>query len=513
MSSNDNFLWGKFKNDERVIPVFRSVLFFSVIAHLYRYTNSLFNSDSLGIFRGGVDIPKQVGRGRWMQPIYLQFRGEITAPFLIGILALVYLTISIILMVKILNIRKRNSIILLCGLLCVSPTITITSAAYVLCIDLFMLSLLFSMITAYCLTIAETKYRYVIAVIFLTLSLALYQAYIGACMLVCLFWLIRRCIEEEDNKGSLKRAAVMLVVFVLSLGLYYLSFKVCNMISDASSHSYNSVASATVLSGDFHLFGMILGLYKSVIKYMVRPETFYSRIAGYVHILLLCVSAALVLLTVRTKSTGKRITVLFLLILSPLAAYFIYLLYGNTDTLLNFPLSMLYLGAVMFLELVPHDTEIKLKRSLSKVFTTLAAVLIFFGMVYSNQVYVKKMVEEKETLSLMTRVLYHMESTEGYIPGKTRVVFIGHLEYSDVIVHKLGYEDLHGRTLESEISINYYNNYRMYLNNIMGYPIDLVPSGDVWKYSSLQEVIDMPAFPYPGCTQMIDDTIVVKLSS
>lgn len=163
-----------------------SVLVFSVIAHLFRYTNTAFNADSLGVFRGGGDIVKQIARGRWLQPVYLFIRGQVTAPYLNGLLATLYLTVSIVLMVKILEIRNRLSILVLCGLFTVAPSITITNAAFVPWSDIFMLSLLFSMISGYFLTKETGRIRYLIGGVFLILSLSLYQAYISACALICL---------------------------------------------------------------------------------------------------------------------------------------------------------------------------------------------------------------------------------------------------------------------------------------------------------------------------------------
>ena len=500
------------KNDHStVFAVFYSVLIFSATAHLYRYVNSAFNSDSLGIFRGGADMLSQIGRGRWLQPVYLYVRGMISAPFLIGLMAALYLSLSILLMVKTLEITNRKSIVAICGLLSVAPAITISNASFVPWTDVFMLSLFFSMVSAYCMTAASVKHRYLIAIVFLILSLALYQAYVDACMLVCLYWLLRRSILGEDSRSVIKSAAIMALIFVVSFVLYYGSFWLaCSVFSVEASQKYNSVASATILSGDFRLFSLIRQEYKIVFRNIIRPKTFHSTIAGCIHALLLLVSAVLLFPSVREKKTWRIVMILLLVMLCPLASYFIYLLFGNESDLLVFPLSMLCLGVGMLFELVPSGFNERLKKMLFKTSYFFAGVLIFFGIVYSNQLYVKKDVEEQETLSLMTRVLYRMEETEGYVPGRTRVALIGSLQDSDACVKKPGYAS--GGTADYEISIAYYNNYRMYLTNIMGYPINLVDLNEAEKIGLQQTVMDMPAFPYPGCTMMVGETLVVKLS-
>ena len=507
-----SFILRAWKSDDRIKPIFISVFAFSIIAHLFRYTNSAFNSDSLGIFRGGVDIPKQIGRGRWLQPLYLYVRGSISAPYLIGMLATVYLALSIILIVKILEIRNPGRIVILCGLLSVAPSITITNAAYVPWADVFMLSLLFSMISAWFMTRTNVKCRYLLAAFFLVLSLALYQAYIDACMVICLFWLLRGCLTGEKIRNVIMSAAAMALTFAVSLLLYYGTFKICGLISTAFSDSYNSVANATILTGDFHLLHLIKEAYRGVLLLLLRPETFYSVFAGGIHVILILIAAVVFFLEVKTKDTGRIVISLFLFLLSPLAAYFIYLLYGSSDSLINFPIVLLYSGVIMLMELAPKNIGKGLVNSFSKAVVYLSCVLIFFGTVYANQLYLKKSVEEQETLSLMTRVLYHMEQTEGYVPGETRIALVGLLNDSDAVVTKPGYDTLEGRTKEMEISIMYYNNYRMYLTNIMGYPINLVDMDDAKKISLEQAVVEMPAFPYPGCTKIFGDIMVVKLS-
>lgn len=502
-----------FKLDERRKTIIQSVLFFSCIAHLFRYTNAAFNSDSLGIFRGGGDITKQIARGRWLQPLYLYLRGSISSPFLIGLLATLYLAISIILITEILEIKNNRSIIALCGLLSVAPAITISNAAFVPWTDIFMLSLLFSMIGAYWLTIAHGMHKNLIGGLFIVLSLALYQSYFDACMLICVFWLLRSCLSGDKTGNIIKSAAIMVLVFVLSLIVYYWSFRaVCAMILVQPSDSYNSVAATTVLSGSFNPLALIIETYLNVFRYVIRPETFHSTLAGCINVAFLLISAVLVLFFLKRKETDRIIIAFLLLAFCPLAAYFVYILYGRNDSLITFPVWMQYIGIAVLFEFEQPDMGKRIKEALSQTLFIFACILIFFGVVYSNQIYLKKNVEEQETLSLMTRVLFHMEQIEEYVPGETKVALVGSLLDSKAYTTKPGYNSLEGRTLKNEVAIMYYKNYRMYLSNILGYPINLVEQKEAESISQRKEAKEMPAFPSSGCTKMIGDTLVVKLS-
>ncbi len=501
------------KDDNRILLVFLSVLVFSAFAHLYCYTNMGLNSDSLGIFRGGIDIARQIGRGRWLQPVYHLFRGNVNAPYLNGLLATLFLSVSIVLMVKILEIRTRALIVILCGLFSVAPSITLTNAAYIPWSDIFMLSLLFSMISAYCLTESTGKLRYLVGAVFLFLSLALYQVYIDACMLICLLWLLRKSIMGESTCSITKNAAAMILTFAVSLGLYYVSFKlICSVMAITPSSGYNSVASATVLSAPRRIPGLTIKAYKNILAYIIHPETFHSTLAGWIHICMILIAGVFLYSAVKGKKPFRTAMILLLVLLCPLASYFIYLLFGRNDSLLTFPIVMLFLGIGVLYELVPSSAHGRLTEFLSKAAVLFSSALIFFGCVYSNQVYLKKNVEAQQTLSLMTRVLYHMEQADGYTPGETKVALIGSLQDSKILFHKQGYDSITGRTLEFDTSIQYYNNYRMYLNNILGYPINLVEQDDATIIGRQPEVAAMPVFPHSGCAMMLDDILVVKLS-
>ena len=81
-------------------------LFFMLILHGYRYVSLGFSHDSLA-FAWPDDLTWQLSLGRFMQPVYWAFRGSVGAPFLVGLLTCVYMTLSVYGTASLLKVRSR----------------------------------------------------------------------------------------------------------------------------------------------------------------------------------------------------------------------------------------------------------------------------------------------------------------------------------------------------------------------------------------------------------------------
>ena len=99
-----------------VRPVFLFTAVFSVLAHGYRYLSPSFSGDSMLLSQVGEEA-YQTSLGRFLQPVYWQIRGYITAPLTIGLFATVFLALSALIIVHLLRIRRPVYIALVCGVI------------------------------------------------------------------------------------------------------------------------------------------------------------------------------------------------------------------------------------------------------------------------------------------------------------------------------------------------------------------------------------------------------------
>ena len=101
-----------------------------------------------------------------------------------------------------------------------------------------------------------------------------------------------------------------------------------------------------------------------------------------------------------------------------------------------------------------------------------------------------------------------IELLEGYTPGETKVAFVGMLTANPYLSHRRP----EFTTVDSEVGLwgQYAVTYSMsaYITSYLNYPLLEDPT----DYSTIPEVQEMPCFPAAESVQMINGTVVVKLS-
>ena len=74
------------------------------------------------------------------------------------------------------------------------------------------------------------------------------------------------------------------------------------------------------------------------------------------------------------------------------------------------------------------------------------------------------------------------------------------------------YFDYSGAGVGSMFSATYYNTYRRFLMDIMGYPINIINHDEIVSFEEDDRVQEMGCFPATDSCKMIDGTVVVKFS-
>ena len=138
-------------------------------------------------------------------------------------------------------------------------------------------------------------------------------------------------------------------------------------------------------------------------------------------------------------------------------------------------------------------------------------IMLFDNCVYSNEVYLKKDLEYTSTLSAFTRIIDRMEQTDGYIVGETKVVIIGNLNLSLLSSDRKGFDNSNFESYN--FATTYYTIYNKYFEYVLGYPINLANVEEANKFACKKEIVEMPCFPEKGSIELIDNTLVIKLSN
>ena len=114
----------------------------------------------------------------------------------------------------------------------------------------------------------------------------------------------------------------------------------------------------------------------------------------------------------------------------------------------------------------------------------------------------------------MTRLVSDMEDVEGYEVGKTPVLILGIIDQNPASYWNQDLEIVSDPYVGTthHLAISYYGTYSNYFQNVLGYPVNIVPLKDVEGYLDDPQIQAMPVYPAQGSVQMINGVLVIRLS-
>lgn len=496
----------------------KDILLYSVIfwmaAHGFRFMNNLYTSDTLVcIFQD--DILWQRSLGRFMQPATMIFRGCFAAPWLLGIISIVFFTLSVYLISEILKIEDKVILFFICGILSCNVTITCALAGYTPWIDIYMTALFFAVFGVWLFT-KDKLMCYILGMVSFAVSMGFYQAYICPAFVLLAIVYIRELSEKKPDKAFWIRTGKTVAGVVLSGGLYLALYKLVLAIHHVEeANSYNSLSNIGSKEG-VSFMGLLAGTYERYVYYLTHQGTFVStyllgrRVSDAWDILMnICVIAValitiagLVIINKRNKSSVLQIILqAVLILLFPLFSNVIYIISGGMEYELM--IYGIYFVFVLFAVIVMKATD---KKNLKYIALIPAFLIVWHSVVFSNQVYMKIDMEDREALSICTRIAGDVCDTEGYVPGVTPVKIVGMLEYSPnhtpvIYLRDINIHGNYNSPFTYESSLPFYMNY--YLNEKMNFTDQEVSS----------EIVEqMPEYPEEGSIAFVDDVLVIKLS-
>ncbi len=505
--------------------IFFCTLLLGLAAHGYCYFNLLFSHDALHLVQDSNSAVAQIGLGRFLNPLYLQLRGSICSSSLIGILSLCYLTISIWLMIMLLDIKQKLLIFCACGILTANTAITFLNASYIGTADVYMLALLLSVAAAY--IAAQYRYGFLCSPILLCMSLGLYQSYLQVTVFLCMLSIVKLLLENKPIKTTIFTAAKLLFALLSGLLLYKAVFQYTLTLTGVDiMDSYNGLANV----GQFENLAALWQLTKQTwlypLQYYMTPQISNSQAIAVFNVILgvlLLLSLARILIR-RSSSPGKLLLLGCLIFLMPFGINVVYFIAnGMEHALMIYSFFLVYLFLLYTLDVnisIPAKKQNQEQTNTPQVFSDIprwiAVVclicVIFHNINFSNQLYLKKDLEFQSTLSVMTRIVDRMEQTDGYILGQTPVILVGSLYNSPLSQERPGFEEITGLGCSQNFSTTYYLTYQWYFEQILAYPIQLLDPDEASAFLQYHAVQSIPVFPQKGCCALLDDVLVVKLS-
>lgn len=509
----------KNENKKSFLFIMICTLLFGLVAHGYCYFNVNYSHDSLLIYQN--DFGWQISLGRFLHPVYLWGRGLFYTPTLVGFLSLLFIGVVCYLITQIFSIKNKTLICLICGVLVTNMSVTLLTATYILDVDIYMFSLLLSVLSVYVLK--KFKYGLFLSPFLLICSLGLYQSYFQVAIFLFMMIAVKDILDGKKFKDVFVDGVKEIVILLVSLIFYYLLFKWVLVLTNIEiSNSSNGLSTVGQYNNFFEIYNNIITACKYVFKWGVNPKIYHSNLIFSVNILMFIVSVFIIFyILFSNKVKFKNILLLLIiLILMPFGINFVgFISHGVEHELMIYSFYLFYVFVIMLLQMfinyIKNKNTIFNKKSVSKcssfIVCALFGILIFNSIIYSNQVYLKKDFEYQTTLFTMTRIVDRIEETDGYVVGETPVVFVGNIQDSKLYKERLSF-NLNEVGLGCDFSLTYYSTYQLYLNELLSYPITLLSESDAIEWSKKDEVKQMKSFPDVNSSKIIDDVMVVKLS-
>ena len=517
------------KLDVQIQPKLKKIalytLIFMVLLHGYRYVSLGFSHDSLA-FAWQPDLEWQISLGRYMQPFYWWIiRGRIAAPFIVGVLSYGYMVGSVYGVASLLDLKAKTSLFLLAGLMCGSLAFIALDATYSHTADVYMLALMLNIAAAWlCLRGRRRVPSVLAAVVLLVISTGLYQAYLQVFTALTMVWALLRLLKTDDRAipEAAARCAQSFLALMLAMALFFVGYYVVMAVTGVEAVSKaNSIGGMKVLSGAA-LVDMVKTTWKMPLWKLERLQGRIAPLARMLTAVVLMTGAAATIFTARRSrvSAWQALGMAVLALLLPFGMNWICLFCsGAVHDLMMYAYIVPLLAALAAnerawnLALADEGKQIgKKTRAAACVLPLAVLTLLFDRGIYANQIYLKKDLEYDTTLSVMTRVVDHIEQVEGYIPGETPVKFLGDIQRSKLAMTRPAFAHLGSLTgTEENYAITYGDTFWMYLEDVMGYPIKRFRETKNEEQERVTD--DMPCFPDKDSVQMVDGVVFVKLAA
>ena len=516
------------KNRKLLLICLISVFLWGLAAHGYGFLHSSFSHDSLFEFNGdGVSNYIRLINGRFLSPVCRRlFRTDLTLPWLIGLLGLFWIGLAVFFTAEILGIEHPVLLVVISGFFTANLTVSSTIATFMHDFDCDMLALLFSVLAVY--SWQKGKWGFLPGAVFVMGSLALYQSYI--CVSITLLMLVSMmALLDGDGLGAvLLRGLRGCAMLLLGGGLYYLALKVVGQATQTSlmTNAYNSLdRPLQVVSMSWfdikYVFKETYSIFFERLTHVLSPFPVTTRRVTKALLRLTAALLPISIVALRVRP-GKALLLLALTALLPLGMNLMHLitLGGTSHELMIYAYWLAYLLPLLLehrLLLRAGAAQGKWKtwllptcRWTQTAIIALVLVLVCGNVQTANVMYLKKDMEQDAYLSVMTRVVYRMEETEGYVPGETPVVMVGlPQQINEVIPGFEAYRKPNGMWMSDVLNFGDAGHWSAYFKYILQNPAKIV-DGD--PLCTDPRVEAMPCYPAQGCTALIDGTLVVKLS-
>ena len=494
-------------------------------AHLYQFTNKLYNYDELANTPGGIGLSTEQGRwllnwmGRFMRSV---FGGSYSLPFFNGIFALLFLALSAGMVVSVFQVRNKLTAGLIGGLMTVFPAV-VSMYFFMFLALYYAIGIFFSVFAAW-LTVKYPKniIANIAAVVMIACSLGVYQAYFPDTVCILLIVVILKAAfggvkEKKEWKEFFLMIARFLVVMAAGVAVYFLINKAVLAVTHIQLTSYQGgdtmgkITIAQLISAlkscytSFFDMGFsdVMGIsYNRTVRRLIKVVwiLFAAGIGAY--------------LVLKKKEYLNKVIVLCGILVFPVAMFLIYVMAPNSYcyTLMAYSVVFFFVFFLLWLDACSRNLKLHapVKSITNWVSALLTAALVIVFVWYANGNNMALEYTKYHDFSYVQTLVTKIRSVEDYSQDKP-VIVVG----TQINDSTNGMGSLIGDTFtvggKADTNLGY-NSLLYLMSDYLGFSPYYGTYEEIQNWMQREVVREMPSYPADGSIQVIDDTIIVKLS-
>lgn len=500
----------------RIRITFLSAVLTGLITHMYAMVNECPNADVFSAYFGyGAGYTS----GRWglafLGDMINKCFGNYPIPWLNGICSILFLAVSSVCLVEVLDLSNEWNYILVSMFMVTNPSV-FNTFTFIFTTPYYCFSIMLTCCAVYLIRVKKSGW--ILGIPLLTISLGIYQAYLGLAASIFVLFLILDCLREKLNvKTIFIRAWEYLGILCSSILLYFGITKISlKLVGGVSLTSYESIDTM----GQLHIKQIPQFIMKAWLEFLTPAimdrngwSMFWSaRICYGLLLILLIILIIKLLMIMGVKEKGKMLLMCLFFFLFPCSVNLIYLMCmnGYVHTLMRYAQIVVYIAAIVVLEkegatLLKGTSLLKIRY----ILTGLCLITVGSFCIQANQTYFGLHQKFSQTKAYYTVLVTQIKSQKGY-QADMPVAFVGEVNDS---TYPLFPQYSKFKTMAGTGDLSYY--YQLYSKKeLIKYYCGFAPQYiyDTSAIESAEEYKKMPCYPDYGSVAILDGVVVVKFS-
>ena len=487
---------------------FFTTLLLGILIHMPMMLRDIPNHDGLDSMHFNQNM---ITSGRWFLSVACGISSYYTLPWLIGLLAMVYLGLASVVLVDFLEVKGTAPIVLMSGLLVSFPSIASTFA-YVFTMDGYMLALFLAILSVW-LT-KRSRLGFVYGAICLAFSLGIYQAYLPFAVLLSIYGILMIAMNEGDFKDKLIQALHYLYMGGFGIIGYFVTLQILLKIQGKEMSSYHGGNSMGTM-GVSEILETIKRMYTDFFAFTLKGNVLINNIFSAT------VVAGLVILTLVTlirltslkkwwKSPWLYILLLLLVVGLPVSTN-IMLLISPEVTYHALMRYQWVLYPILMVAFVAKYGEYLIKNVWREWALLLTAGVLLWNFVVTDQIAYSNLQKKYEkTYAYCVRLLDRIEQTEGYYQGIpiAMIGVVGEEPYPETDITWDVTSNLIGMNQDGLLYTG--NNYELFIKHYLGATLNILPAEAMAEMYYSPAYREMNSFPAADSIRIIDGIMYIK---